>query len=686
MADSASELELESDASSVDGTKDSLVTNEQILRRIDSLQQENRVLKTEVETLKLKIKGLNDLNQQLRRNSVSIQAKAEQEEEYISNTLLKKITELKKEKESLALNYEQEEECLTNELNRKFTQLRQEKVALERTLAREQENQVSKLMRRIEKLETDMNHKQDCLDRLRREKIELENALEQEQEALVNRLWKKMEKLESEKKILREKLESVGAPLPSLSSSQNLGSISDGIHNSLAVPRPISSGPGSLRSSFRQHNHPPHTTSCSIGTSLSAAPCPVSPGRISTSSGSEEKAPQSSQCSTIPNDVSSKSNICECNGAPFTLPPQSPMDIDALDPNASGATSPCGSVGLQSLPTTPSHSHSLKSPSTPCAVHKVAVSQDLPTNQPSDVVLSTSTHMISTSYVNRLRDEVCRLRKLLQRYEAESASKMPQYESEEKSVAEENRRLRKLLQVEKERREALSRQLSESESSLEMEDERLFNEASRSTRLRTISDCTSPFQPPVPAPWTSGGNTSSSLYGPGHAFAVAVAAGVGGHPVSRVCRECGQTLISPCSTDSTSTSSSRLASTSLHNNNHVSSLRNCSGRCCSPISTVNTSEAHSVHTSNSPSTPTTSSLNSDHFLKPTYPAAVSPQQNSYYYHTIPSLSTDNNRISSSAKRFSTYSISDKDIQKPLDLEDADEEDDTRCITPPSCHN
>ncbi|CAH8640133.1 unnamed protein product [Schistosoma intercalatum] len=689
MADSASELELESDASSVDGTKDSLVTNEQILRRIESLQQENRVLKTEVETLKLKIKGLNDLNQQLRRNSVSIQAKAEQEEEYISNTLLKKITELKKEKESLALNYEQEEECLTNELNRKFTQLRQEKVALERTLAREQENQVSKLMRRIEKLETDMNHKQDCLDRLRREKIELENALEQEQEALVNRLWKKMEKLESEKKILREKLESVGAPLPSLSSAQNLATISDGIpNNSSTVPRPISSGPGSLRSSFRQHSNLPHTSSSSIGTSFSAVTCPVSPGRISISSGSEEKAPQSSQCSSIPNDLTSKSNVSECNGAPFTLPPQSPMDIDALDPNASGAASPCGSVGLQSLPTTPSHSHSLRSPSTPCAVHKVVISQEsFAPNQSSDVVLSTSAHVISTSYVNRLRDEVCRLRQLLQRYEAESACKMPQYESEEKSVAEENRRLRKLLQVEKERREALSRHLSESESSLEMEDERQFNEASRSTRLRTISDCTSPFQPPVPAPWTSGGGTSSSLYGPGHAFAVAVAAGVSGHSGTRVCRECGQPLISPFSTDSTSVTSGRLVSTSLHNPNHVVSLRNCSGRCCSPISNVNTSEAHSVHTSNSPSTPTTSSLNSDHFVKPTYPAAVSPQQNPYYYHTIPSLSADNSRISSSEKRFSTYSIDDKDIiQKPLDLEDGDEEDDARCITPPSCHN
>ena len=51
------------------------------------------------------------------------QAKAEQEEEFISNTLLKKIQELKKEKESLALNYEQEEECLTNDLSRKLNQV-----------------------------------------------------------------------------------------------------------------------------------------------------------------------------------------------------------------------------------------------------------------------------------------------------------------------------------------------------------------------------------------------------------------------------------------------------------------------------------------------------------------------------------------------------------------------------------
>lgn len=51
------------------------------------------------------------------------QARAEQEEEYISNTLLKKIQALKKEKETLALNYEQEEECLTNDLSRKLSQV-----------------------------------------------------------------------------------------------------------------------------------------------------------------------------------------------------------------------------------------------------------------------------------------------------------------------------------------------------------------------------------------------------------------------------------------------------------------------------------------------------------------------------------------------------------------------------------
>ena len=95
----------------------------QLHKRIESLQQQNRVLKCELETYKLRVKSLQEENRSLRQASVHIQAKAEQEEEFISNTLLKKIQALKKEKENLALNYEQEEECLTNDLSRKLNQV-----------------------------------------------------------------------------------------------------------------------------------------------------------------------------------------------------------------------------------------------------------------------------------------------------------------------------------------------------------------------------------------------------------------------------------------------------------------------------------------------------------------------------------------------------------------------------------
>merc|ERR1711981_635094 len=139
---------------------------DQLHKRVESLVQQNRVLKCELETYKLRVKSLQEENKHLRLVSVHIQVKAEQEEEFISNTLLKKIQALKKEKENLALNYEQEEECLTNDLSRKLNQLRQEKAQLEHTL--EQECLVNKLMRRIEKLETETTAKQTNLETLRR--------------------------------------------------------------------------------------------------------------------------------------------------------------------------------------------------------------------------------------------------------------------------------------------------------------------------------------------------------------------------------------------------------------------------------------------------------------------------------------------------------------------------------------
>ncbi|XP_036216984.1 coiled-coil domain-containing protein 6 isoform X1 [Bactrocera oleae] len=287
------------------------VSREQLQKRIESLTQQNKVLKAELDTFKIKCKVVQEENRTLKQASVIIQAKAEQEEEYISNTLLKKIQALKKEKETLAHHYEREEECLTNDLSRKLDQLRQEKCKLEQTLEQEQECLVNKLMRKIEKLQAETDNKQTNLEQLRREMVELENTLEQEQEALVNKLWKRMDKLETEKRLLQIKLD-----------------------------EPVSD-------------------------------------------------------------------------------PTTPRDI---------------------------------------------------TNANGDTASNLSAH------IQTLRSEVVRLRSNLAAAQKEATIKLQQFAQEEKSIREENARLQRKLKLEVERREALCRHLSESESSLEMDEERFYNE------------------------------------------------------------------------------------------------------------------------------------------------------------------------------------------------------------------
>lgn len=48
------------------------VTREQLQKRIESLQQQNRVLKVELETYKLRVKALQEENRSLRQASVII--------------------------------------------------------------------------------------------------------------------------------------------------------------------------------------------------------------------------------------------------------------------------------------------------------------------------------------------------------------------------------------------------------------------------------------------------------------------------------------------------------------------------------------------------------------------------------------------------------------------------------------
>ncbi|XP_030760796.1 coiled-coil domain-containing protein 6 [Sitophilus oryzae] len=370
MADSASE----SDSSSIDGgpimMPPSPITREQLQKRIESLQQQNRVLKVELETYKLRVKGLQEENRDLKKASVIIQAKAEQEEEYISNTLLKKIQALKKEKETLAHHYEREEECLTNDLSRKLTQLRQEKCRLEQTLEQEQECLVNRLMRKIEKLEAETLAKQSNLEQLRREKVELENTLEQEQEALVNKLWKRMDKLEAEKRMLQIKLD-----------------------------QPVSD-------------------------------------------------------------------------------PASPRDISNGD---------------------------------------------------------TATNL--SAHIQTLRQEVARLRQTLAISQQEHTQKMQKYAQEERNIKEENMRLQRKLQLEVERREALCRHLSESESSLEMEEERHFNEQVLALRQHTVSPIPYNPSPSQSRPLSPG--LASHIQTTSSRLSDALLGAVSGVPPPR-CPACGQ--------------------------------------------------------------------------------------------------------------------------------------------------
>ena len=56
----------------VTNNHDYITDETQLKHRLDSLQQENIVLKSEIEALRLKIRSLQEENLQLRKNSVNI--------------------------------------------------------------------------------------------------------------------------------------------------------------------------------------------------------------------------------------------------------------------------------------------------------------------------------------------------------------------------------------------------------------------------------------------------------------------------------------------------------------------------------------------------------------------------------------------------------------------------------------
>ncbi|KAJ3034716.1 hypothetical protein HDV00_004762 [Rhizophlyctis rosea] len=125
----------------------------QLKERVDVQEALIKKLRFELEMECGHVNILRAENQNLRQLTVNLQASAEQEEEYISNKLLKRINSLKKEKSELLLKVEHEEEMITSTLQQKLRQLQKEKVDMEIALEQEQEFIVNRLQKQLQSLQ-----------------------------------------------------------------------------------------------------------------------------------------------------------------------------------------------------------------------------------------------------------------------------------------------------------------------------------------------------------------------------------------------------------------------------------------------------------------------------------------------------------------------------------------------------
>ncbi|ORZ23989.1 hypothetical protein BCR42DRAFT_401997 [Absidia repens] len=138
-----------------------LSTNDQqqLKQHVQRLFEQCRQQQTQIKKLEFNVEMehghvniLQHDNQTLKQLTVNMTALAEQEEEYISNKLLKRITGLKKEKSELLVQVEQEEEYMTNMLQKKLNRLQKEKIDMENALEQEQEFIVNKLQKQLDAL------------------------------------------------------------------------------------------------------------------------------------------------------------------------------------------------------------------------------------------------------------------------------------------------------------------------------------------------------------------------------------------------------------------------------------------------------------------------------------------------------------------------------------------------------
>jgi Uncharacterized conserved protein H4 (DUF2046) len=106
--------------------------------------------------------------QDLREESTRTAMQLEEEEENITNKLMKRLTELKQEKEVLARQSESEEEYLTNSLQIRMEELQRQKHSIIASAEAEQEYIVNRLQRQLDDLKVEKSALERKVQRLSR--------------------------------------------------------------------------------------------------------------------------------------------------------------------------------------------------------------------------------------------------------------------------------------------------------------------------------------------------------------------------------------------------------------------------------------------------------------------------------------------------------------------------------------
>mmetsp|Transcript_31718 Transcript_31718/g.80867 ORF Transcript_31718/g.80867 Transcript_31718/m.80867 type:complete len:316 (-) Transcript_31718:1223-2170(-) len=165
----------------------------------------------------------------LRKEKALRLAEVEQEEEFLTNTLQKRLEKLDAEKQELETRMHDLKKQM-DQLCAEKAKLCKEKIDLEAALDSESEYIVNKLQVQLEKLNMEKVHllreKSDLqrqvadlassVDRLNKDKVKLEQEMEMEEESIVNRLQRQLEVLLHNLRVVEQKLEARGLTLRDL--------------------------------------------------------------------------------------------------------------------------------------------------------------------------------------------------------------------------------------------------------------------------------------------------------------------------------------------------------------------------------------------------------------------------------------------------------------------------------------